>query len=109
MTNTAMITITMATLRYVNSDILIYSNIDFDKDLDEGFNIYLDVITYCPGAAQVTQVVNLSPTGGWVTTSNVSTVVPPGTRSDLRFVCYASNAAVGVTETGATSVSVLCE
>ena len=58
---------------------------------------------------QVTQIINLSAGGGWVTTSNLSTVVPPETRRDLEIACYAANAAVRVTEVGRHTVTVLCE
>ena len=57
----------------------------------------------------MTQIINLSAGGGWVTTSNLSTVVPPATRRDLEIACYAANRAVQVTEVGRHTVTVLCE
>ncbi|XP_037073215.1 irregular chiasm C-roughest protein-like [Pollicipes pollicipes] len=59
--------------------------------------------------AQASHIVRLAAAGGWTTASNMSTVVPPGTRRDLQVSCRASNRALDVTEVGSAAVSVLCE
>ncbi|XP_043210989.1 nephrin-like [Amphibalanus amphitrite] len=49
-----------------------------------------------------------SPAGsGWVTRSNMSTMVPPGLQEDMLVSCHALNPRLGVTKQGAQKVTVL--
>ncbi|XP_037082277.1 nephrin-like isoform X2 [Pollicipes pollicipes] len=48
-----------------------------------------------------------APAGGWVTSSNISTIIPPGMEENMMVACYALNPALGLTKVESTRVIVL--
>ncbi|XP_043190544.1 nephrin-like isoform X2 [Amphibalanus amphitrite] len=45
--------------------------------------------------------------GGWISSSNISTVVPIGMRQDMTVACYGLNPALGRTKVGSAKITVL--